>query len=134
MRSKFLEFELKLCPGLDPGAIIMNLTKRFNFRNIVLDDIDRTEDFEGLIARVGNLANGIDAKATIMEDATFQGYDAVLCTYNGPVIGFLDDRRQIVRAELSAYTFQNISCRGRLVRKAERQGYTPEWWPFEDTC
>jgi len=133
MKNKFLETELKLSPGIDPGKIIINLAKRFNFRSIVLDDIDRIEDSEGeLIARIGNLAGGIDAEATIMEDATPQGYAAVLCMYTGPVVGFSEGRKQIIRAHLSAHVLQNI-CHGRILRKAERYGRTPEWWPFEDS-
>jgi len=132
MKNKFLKTELKLCPGLDPGKIIINLAKRFNFRNIVLDDIDRNEYSEGLIAKISNLADGIDAEAAVMEDATPQGYDAVLCTYAGPVIGFLEGRKQIIRARLSAHVLQNI-CHERILRKIERYGYTPEWWPFKDT-
>jgi len=133
MKNKFLETELKLSPGIDPGRIIINLAKRFNFRSIVLDDIDRIEDSEGgLIARIGNLACGIDAEAILKEDATPQGYAAVLCMYTGPVIGFLDGEKKIAQAKLSAHVLQNI-CHGRILRKIERHGYTPEWWPFEDT-
>ncbi|MFH1710910.1 MAG: hypothetical protein ABH840_01210 [Nanoarchaeota archaeon] len=132
MMNNFLETELKLGPGLYPGRIIADIAKRFKFREIVLDDIDRNEDSDVLRARVVNLAEGIDAEVEVMEDATPQGYPAVLCKYTGPVIGFSNRKRQIIRAELSAYVIQGV-CKGRILRKIERHGYTPEWWPFEDS-
>jgi len=124
--------DMSLYPGLEPRKIIINLAKRFHFRDLVLDDIDRIESSDELRATVRNLCDGIDAEAILKEDITPQGYAATLCKYTGPVVGFLDGKRQVVRAEISAYVFLGC-CRGRFVRKAERHGDTPEWWPFEDS-
>jgi len=74
----------------------------------------------------------MDAEATLEEGVTSQGYATSLCEYTGPVIGFLNGERRIVMAEFSAHGFTGI-CRGQIVRAAERHGYTPTWWPFEDS-
>jgi len=135
MKSKFLEDELKLCPQIEPGRIIRDIARRFNFREISPEEIERIEKSGILRARIKNLCSGIDAGAALKEDSNFQGYPASLIEYMGPVVGFVDGTRKIVYGQLSAHVIQGICGAGfqrRLVRKIERHGYTPEWWPFED--
>ena len=131
MQNKVLRAELRLSPELDPCKVIINLSREFNFRKIVLDDIDRTEDSGGLRARINNLASGIDAETSLEECSSPEGYAEMLCRYSGPVVDFLNGRRQIVKAELSAYVMQSIH-KGHIVKRVERQGDAPSWWLFRD--
>ena len=72
MLSKFLKIDLELCPGLEPRQIIIDIARRFNFRDISFGDIERVEYFGKIRARVANLAEGMDAEATLEEGATSQ--------------------------------------------------------------